>query len=191
MSRLMNIESFNKHKQEFHAEEGSSQPSATISNIEQVPSEIGFNMDTSVTGQVANTSSSDFNDSFETLDKIENFVKSSARSPRQSKTTKSKSKRKNLISSQEKQPVKSSLHYNYNSTPPPIRFPNQKIKKGLLQEEKQVKRTRSLDAGVTVSAKLSANALRSLFLLDTVTPASKDLVLFTCFSSWRSPFFIF
>merc|ERR1719369_2370241 len=125
MSRLMNIESFNKHKQEFHAEEGSSQPSATISNIEQVPSEIGFNMDTSVTGQVANTSSSDFNDSFETLDKIENFVKSSVRSPHQSKSPASKSKRKN--SSQEKL-VKPSLHHS-NSTPPQIRYPNQKTKK--------------------------------------------------------------
>merc|ERR1719369_396270 len=168
MSRLMNIESFNKHKQEFHAEEGSSQPSATISNIEQVPSEIEFNIDTSVTGQIANKSSSDFNDSFETLDKIENFVKSSARSPHQSKSPASKLKRKNLTSSQEKL-VKPSLHHN-NSTPPPIRYPNQKTKKGFVQEEKQVKRTRSLVAGVTLSSKKRLRKAFAESLADTEIP---------------------
>merc|ERR1719153_131768 len=166
-SGLMNIESFTKHKQVYHAEEGSSHPAA-ISNIEQVPSEIESNIHTSVTGQIANTSSGDFNDSFETLDKIENFVKSSARSPHQSKSPASKSKRKNLNSSQEKL-VKPSLHHN-NSTPPPMRYPNQKTKKGFVQEEKQVKRTRSLDAGVTLSSKKRLRKAFAESLADTEIP---------------------
>ena len=171
-SRLMNTKSFIKHNKEFHAEEGffhegvdrkgilrhdkinttDEETSASISSTDQVLSEIGSNIVSSVNGNSAITSSSVFNDTFETLDEIENFVKSSARFTHPLKSTIPKSKRKSTTTGKDKLQVKSSLPLS-QSTPSPIRVSNPKTKKGLVHEGKQVKRIRSLDIGLTSSTK--------------------------------------
>ena len=187
-NRLMNTKSFIKHNKEFHAEEGSTnegvdvkgilhhnssnstvaETSASISSPDQVLSEIGSNI-VSVSGNAATTSSVVSNDTFETLDEIENFVKSSARSPHPSKTTISKSNGKSTTPGKKKLPVMSSLHFS-NSTPSPIRVSNQKTKKGLVHEGKQVKRARSLDVGLTSSTKKRLRKSLAESLADSEVP---------------------